>query len=82
MPHARAERLPGWATRELVVEPCLLIGCPDVAQRQLQELGLGVPVPCDRGPVHGQDAKGVEIVHEHRLGVGLEQEPVLALAFE
>ncbi len=39
-----------------------------------------MPVPFDGGAVHGQDAQGLEVVHEHRLGIGLEQEPVLAFA--
>jgi len=66
--------------RQLLVEPALLLRRANVAQRELQELGLRVSVPGDGGPIHRHDAQRLEVVHEHRLGIGLEQEPVFALA--
>src|SRR5216117_2992357 len=65
---------------QLLIEPGLLLRRANVAQRELQELGLRVPVPGDGGPIHRQDAQGLEVVYEHRLGIGLEQQAVFALA--
>ncbi len=52
----------------------------EVVDRHRKQIVRGVAVARDRRLVGREDAEGVVVVHPHRFGIRLEQQPVLRLA--